>query len=154
MKRLIPMVAGVLLFVAGCGFGKQAELVVSSDGKAVLQDVLDGRLDQRWSCGSLRRAADRLPSDLVYSTSVPTIREAAGSRCREALAKVHSGMSWASVRSTLGRPDRTPPCWIYGWPTARSSVGGARICFTDSRVALVQALYSLDGPLRVPSSAR
>ena len=127
-------VACVLLFVAGCGFGKQADLVVSSDGKAVVQDALDGHLDQRWSCGSLRRAADRLPSDLGYSAIVPTIGQAAGSTCREALAKVHRGMSRASVRSILGRPDRTPRCWIYGWPTEpKSSVAGARICFANGR---------------------
>ena len=124
----------VLLFVTGCGFGKQADLVVSSDGKAVVQDALDGRLDQGWSCGSLRRVVDRLPRDLVYSTIARTIGQAAGRRCSEALADVHSGMSRASVRSTLGQPDRTPRCWIYGWPTAsKSSVAGARICFANGR---------------------
>lgn len=155
MKWLLPMVAGVLLFVAGCGFGKHADHAASSDWKAVVQDALDGHLDQRWSCGSLRRAVDAPPWDLDDLTIARTIGQAAGRTCNEALAKVHLGVSRANVRSNLGQPDRTPRCWIYGWPTApKSSVAGARICFANGRSVLVQVSHSLDGPLRVPSSAR
>jgi hypothetical protein len=57
-----------------------APLAVSSDGRAVLQDVYDGHLDERWSCASLRAAIARLPVDGPIYSTIPRILEAAAAR--------------------------------------------------------------------------
>jgi hypothetical protein len=57
-----------------------APLAVSRDGRAVLQDVYDGHLDERWSCGSLRVAIARLPTDPPTYSRLPGILDAAAAR--------------------------------------------------------------------------
>lgn len=108
--------------------------------RAVVNDVYsDGRLDRSWSCATLRAAAKRLPHDMDRSDIVRKIDIAAAAACRTALAVLSEGDSQAKVRSLLGKPDRQPRCWFYRWPpTSASSLVGARICFTDGRVSLVQ----------------
>jgi hypothetical protein len=52
---------------------------------------------------------------------------------------VHRGQTKAEVRAFLGSPNRAPRCWLYRWlPQPSSAVDGARICFSDDRVARVQ----------------
>lgn len=103
--------------------------------KAVARDFQDGRLDQPRSCGSLRAALPHLPQDLTAST----IYDTAAAACRDALGALDPGDSSTTVRALLGVPDRRPACWLYSWPATRASaLTGARICFDDGRVSLVQ----------------
>lgn len=134
--------ASILLVVlaAGCGAGKREPLSVDRDGRAVLQDVHDGHLDRRWSCGSLRAAYRRLPVDgPVYSPIPALIGDAAGSACDDALEDVRKGTTRARVAFLLGRPDRRPRCWLFRWPPGTDAAqDGARICFEGDRVATIQ----------------
>jgi hypothetical protein len=134
--------AAVLLvtLIPGCGPAAHQHLAISADGKAVIRDAYDGRLDRDWSCGSLRAAVQRLPSVApAYSTLPLMIDRAAGTACDDALAGVHRGLTRARVAALLGPPDRTPRCWLYRWPpNASSAVDGARLCFKGDRVSLVQ----------------
>jgi hypothetical protein len=132
------LAAVVVLAVAGCG--GSAKLAVSRDGRAVLQDAYDGRLDRHWSCGSLRAAYRRLPPDPPAYSAIPAlIGGAAGSACDTALASVRLGMRKAGVVGALGAPDRAPRCWLYRWPPDRASAtDGARICFAAGTVARIQ----------------
>ena len=133
------LAAGLILFtIAGCG--GSSRLVVSRDGRAVLDDAYDGKLDRNWTCGSLRAAYRRLPQDPpTYSTMPALIGRAAGKACDAAFAKVHVGVAQRAVTAALGRPDRSPSCWLYRWPPDRASAtDGARICFAAGRVARIQ----------------
>jgi hypothetical protein len=106
----------------------------------VIRDVYaDGRLDERWPCASLRATVSRLPDDLDYSKLVETVTNAAAAACRGALGALARGDSPKTVAALLGTPDRRPGCWLYSWPpTSGSALVGARICFNDGRVSLVQ----------------
>lgn len=107
----------------------------TSSWKAVARDFQDGRLDQPRSCGSLRATLAHLPHDLTAST----IYDTAAAACRDALGALGAGDSPITVRALLGAPDRRPGCWLYSWPaTPASALVGARICFKDGRVSLVQ----------------
>lgn len=107
----------------------------TSSWKAVVRDFQDGRLDRRWSCASLRAALAHLPHGLTRSTVSDTVAAA----CRDALGALDPGDSPAAVRALLGAPDRHPRCWLYSWPpTPASALVGARICFADGHVFLVQ----------------
>lgn len=110
------------------------------DPVAVINDAYtDGRLDHRWSCGTLRATAKRLPHDMDRSDLVQKIDTATAATCRNALAAISRGNSPAEVRSLLGQPDRQPSCWLYRWPaTNTSALVGARICFTHGRVSRIQ----------------
>lgn len=111
-----------------------------SDWKAVIGDVYaDGRLDQAWSCALLRATVSHLPSDLDHSRIIETLDEAAAAACRAALGALARGDSPKTVVALLGTPDRRPGCWLYFWPPTRgSALIGARICFDDGRVSLIQ----------------
>jgi hypothetical protein len=111
----------------------------------------DGHLDRDWSCGSLRAAYKRLPKDGVSSTLPVVIAHAVAEACDAALKSVHVRMTTASVRVALGSPDKAGRCWRFTWPAAdagqsvlddpskrRSAVDGARACFNDGRVSLLQ----------------
>jgi hypothetical protein len=127
----------VLVAVAGCG--GSTKLAVSRDGRAVLDDAYSGRLDRHWSCGSLRAAYRRLPSDpAAYSTIPALIGDAAGKACDAALKSVHVGSKEHEVTASLGVPDRTPRCWLYRWPPGAGAADGARICFANGRATIVQ----------------
>lgn len=132
-------IALLLVLAAGCGGGARHP-AVSRDGKAVLRDAYDGRLDRSWSCGSLRAAVRRLPSSTpTYATLPAQVTAAAGRACDTALAHVAVGAPAREVRSALGRPDRSPRCLLYRWPPAPgSAVDGARICFASGRVSSLQ----------------
>lgn len=131
------LVVLVVLAVAGCG--GPSKLAVSRDGRAVLQDAYDGHLDRRWSCSSLKAADARLPQDPpAYSTIPLMLANAAGVACDAALATLRAGDTPSAVTAALGRPDRTPRCWIYRWPAGSSTGDGARICFTAGRVARIE----------------
>jgi hypothetical protein len=124
--------------LVGCGPATK-RLVSGRDGREVLRDAYDGRLDRNWSCGSLRAAYQRLPQDPpVYSRIPALIGDAAGKACRRALANLHVGDANQHVSAALGVPDRAARCWLYRWPSGSGSVDGARICFTSGRVARVQ----------------
>jgi hypothetical protein len=140
------------LILAGCAGGHQS-LAVSVDGRAVLQDAKDGHLDRDWSCASLRAAVRRLPpgGGPGYSTIPSIIDLAGGEACDAALGTVQVGMRIAAVRLALGAPDRAARCWLFRWPPAdagqsvhvnpskrRSSVDGARVCFSNGRVTRLQ----------------
>jgi uncharacterized protein YceK len=128
-----------LPILAGCSSSHHR--AVSRDGKAVIRDALvDGRLDENWSCGSLRAAVLRLPSTPgAYQTIPLMIDEAAGRACDEALADVHVGLTPPQVTAVLGPPDRSPRCRLYRWPPQQSSaVDGARVCFSGGFVSRVQ----------------
>ena len=134
----IVVAIGVVLVAAACGAG-HPRFAVSRDGRAVLQDAYDGKLDRSWSCGSLRAAYRRLPQDPpAYSTIPALIGAAAGRACDAALASVHAGDSQRKVTASLGTPDRKPRCWMYEWPPGSGSIDGARVCFTAARVARIQ----------------
>lgn len=61
------VLATIVLAATACG-AHRAKLAVSRDGRAVLYDAYDGRLDRNWSCESLRAAYRRLPpSPPMYS---------------------------------------------------------------------------------------
>ncbi|HEV2591447.1 MAG TPA: hypothetical protein VGU02_06090, partial [Gaiellaceae bacterium] len=61
----VLVVALIALAATGCS----SKLAVSRDGRAVLDDAYDGKLDRNWSCGSLRAAYRRLPPDpAAYAT--------------------------------------------------------------------------------------
>jgi hypothetical protein len=147
------VVVTTLAVLAGCGRspGHLEKLAVSDDGRAVIQDGYDGHLDRDWSCGSLRAAYKRLPGDGVSLTLPVLVGRAAAEACDAALAGVHVRMTTASVRIALGRPDKAGRCWLFSWPPAdagqsvlvdpskrRSAVDGARACFDDGRVSLLQ----------------
>lgn len=149
MRTVLALTA---LILAGCAGGHRS-LAVSVDGRAVLQDAKDGHLDRDWSCASLRAASHHLPpgGGPSYSTIPAIIDLAAGEACDAALATVHVRMRIGAVRSALGAPDRTGNCLLFRWPPAdagqsvfvnpskrRSSVDGARVCFTKGRVTLLQ----------------
>ena len=103
--------------------------------QAVARDVQDGRLDQPWSCASLRTALRHLPNDLTRSK----IYDMAAAACRDALGALEPGDPPETVVALLGTPDRRPGCWLYSWPPTRgSALVGARICFDDGRVSLIQ----------------
>jgi hypothetical protein len=88
------LVAAALLIVltAGCGAAQDQHLAVSTHGKAVLQDALDGQLARNWSCGSLRAAFRRLPEEFPRYSSIPLmIGRAAGRACDQALAGLLRG---------------------------------------------------------------
>jgi outer membrane protein assembly factor BamE (lipoprotein component of BamABCDE complex) len=131
--------AAVLALLPSCGAAHHP-VAYSRDGKAVIQDAYDGRLDRNWSCGSLRAAVLRLPSDSGAGQTIPLmIDEAAGRACDEALADVHPGSTMPRVRKLLGTPDRSPRCWLYRWPPQPSSaVDGVRLCFSGDLVSRVQ----------------
>ena len=131
-----PLAVLVVLAVAGCG--GSSKLAVSRDGRAVLRDASDGRLDQRWSCSSLQAADARLPQDPpTYSTLPRMLADAAGRACDGALDSLHPGDTPSAVTAALGQPDRAPRCWIYRWPAGPSTGDGARICFAAGRVARI-----------------
>ncbi len=135
----LAIVALTLPLLAGCSSSRH--LAVSRDGKAVIRDALvDGRLDEHWSCGSLRVAVLQLPDDSgAYQTIPLVIEEAAGRACDEALADVHVGLTPTQVTALLGPPDRSPRCRLYRWPPqASSAVDGARVCFSGGLVSRVQ----------------
>jgi hypothetical protein len=112
-----------------------ATLPDAGSWQAVARDLQDGRFDHPWSCASLRTALVHVPSDLTRST----ISGAAAAACRDALGTLDPGDPPATVRALLGAPDRHPGCWLYSWPpTPASALVGARICFKDGRVSLVQ----------------
>ena len=136
----LAVLAMLLALLAGCGSADNRQLAVSVDGRAVLEDAYDGRLDRDWSCGSLRAAVDRLPVDPpVYSTIPQLLREAAGRACDAALKDVHPGLGRTGVRGLLGRPDRSSRCWLYRWSSdSTSSADGARVCFAAGVVAFAQ----------------
>jgi hypothetical protein len=149
----VAVVITALAVLAGCGRspGHPEKLAVSDDGRAVIQDGYDGHLDRDWSCGSLRAAFKRLPHDSMSSTLPVLVGRAAAEACDAALAGVHEAMSTASIRMALGRPDKTGRCWLFSWPPAdagqsvlvdpskrRSAVDGARACFNEGRVSLLQ----------------
>jgi hypothetical protein len=77
------VVAGMLVFaVVACG-SRTAKPEVSRDGRAVLRDAYDGRLDHNWSCASLRAAYRRLPSSPPMYSKVPQlIGDSAARACR------------------------------------------------------------------------
>jgi hypothetical protein len=128
----------VVLAAAACGH-TQTKLAVSPDGRAVLRDAYDGKLDRNWSCGSLRAAYRRLPEDPpTYSTLPALVGDAAGKACDAALATVHVGARPHDVTTALGAPDRSPRCRLYRWPPGSGSVDGARICFAAGRVVRIQ----------------
>ena len=107
----------------------------TSSWKAVARDLQDGRLDQPRSCGSLRALLAHLSKGLIGSP----IYDMAAAACRDALGALGAGDPPATVRALLGAPDRRPGCWLYSWPaTPASALVGARICFKDGRVSLVQ----------------
>jgi hypothetical protein len=141
------------LVLPGCGSSHRhlEKLAVSDDGRTVIQDAYDGHLDRDWSCGSLRAAYKRLPKDGVSSTLPVVIARAVAEACDAALKSVHVRMTTASVRVALGSPDKAGRCWRFSWPPAdagqsvlddpskrRSAVDGARACFNDGRVSLLQ----------------
>jgi hypothetical protein len=147
------VVVAALAVLAGCGNSRvhRGKLAVSADGRGVIQDAYDGHLDRDWSCGSLRAAYERLPSDGVSLTLPGAVGRAAAEACDAALARVHVQMTSARVRIALGRPDWAGRCWAFTWPPAdagqavlvkpskrRSPVDGARACFTNGRVSLLQ----------------
>jgi hypothetical protein len=106
----------------------------------VIADVYaDGRLDQPWSCALLRPAVSHLAGDLDHSKIIETLDDAAAAACRTALGALARSDSRKTVLALLGAPNRWPGCWLYYWPPARSSaLIGARICFDDGRVSLIQ----------------
>jgi len=128
-----------LVLLAGCSFGKNDLAAVSSDGKAVVKDAIDGDLDQAWSCSSLRLAAARVPHDIVVSRPVAAINEATGDACNDALDDVKVGQTRKGIASLLGAPSGTQSgCVLFSWlPSKDSSIDGARICFSDDQVATV-----------------
>jgi hypothetical protein len=84
MTKGVGVIVGVALGLLPIGCGeRQRRVAVSPDGKAVLRDVLDGRLDQPWSCGSLRAAIQRLPPDggPTYSPIPEMLEHAAVQAC-------------------------------------------------------------------------
>jgi hypothetical protein len=129
----------VILLAVGCG-STGRHFAVSSDGRAVLRDSYDGHLDHDWSCGSLRAATRRLPVDgPIYSTIPGMLFRAEGSACDYALATLERGVTRDRTRLALGRPDRSPRCWLYRWsPNTASAVDGARICFSNGRVSFIE----------------
>jgi hypothetical protein len=137
----VRLVAVLLVLAAASCAGHHHEApAVSRDGRAVLQDAYDGRLDRQWSCGSLRAAYARLPvGGPTYSPLPGLIGNAAGAACDEALDAVGKGAGRARVEALLGQPDRRPRCWLYRWtPRSDSAQDGARICFAGNRVSFVQ----------------
>jgi hypothetical protein len=137
----VRIVAATVLvtLLAGCGHARRAQPAVSADGKAVIRDAYDGRLDRDWTCGSLRAAVRRLPSDGAYSTIALLIGRATGHACDAAFSHIKRGSTRMRVRALLGPPDRAPRCWLYRWPPdTGSAVDGARICFAGPGVSLVQ----------------
>jgi hypothetical protein len=146
------VVASAVTALAGCRSQSHGEKrAVSADGRAVIRDAYDGRLDRDWSCGSLRAAYERLPSDGVSLTLPRFVGRAAAEACDAALATVHVGMTDTRVRMALGRPDRAGGCLLFRWPpadagqsvlvspsTRRSPVDGARMCFDKRHVSLLQ----------------
>jgi hypothetical protein len=106
----------------------------------VIGDVYaDGRLDQAWPCASLRATVSHLPVDADRSNVIETLDDAAAAACRAALGALARGDSSKTVTALLGTPDRRPGCWLYFWPLTRgSALIGARICFDDCRVSLIQ----------------
>lgn len=137
-RRGMRVVIGALVVVAVVACGARP-LAVSVDGRGVLRDAYDGKLDRRWSCGSLRAAYRRLPPDgPIYSAIPGLIAAAAAKACDAELRSLHTGATERQVAAALGAPDRTPRCWLYRWPPSTGSVDGARICFSSGRATLVQ----------------
>jgi len=66
------LAALVVVVAVGCG-GGPAKLAVSRDGRAVLRDAYDGKLDRNWSCASLRAAYRRLPADPPTYSTIPAL---------------------------------------------------------------------------------
>src|SRR3569833_1920568 len=105
----IAVLALIVLAAAGCS----SKPAVSRDGRAVLSDASDGRIDRDWSCGSLRAAYRRLPPVPPMYSAIPSLLgHAAGKTCDAALAHVRAGDTRGKVEATLGPPDRTPRCWL------------------------------------------
>ena len=131
--------AAVIALLPSCG-GAHHAVAYSRDGKAVIRDAYDGRLDRNWSCGSLRAAVLRLPSAPGPGQTIPLmIDDAAGRACDEALADVHPGSPMPRVTRLLGTPNRSARCSLYRWPPQPSSaVDGVRLCFSGDLVSRVQ----------------
>ena len=130
----------LVLVAAGCGGAHHRQPVASTDGKAVLRDGYDGRLDRDWSCGALRAALRRLPQDPPVYSKLPGIIGAAAARtCDDELTRLADGATRSEVRSALGRPTAGERCWRFEWPSDKSlPVDGARICFSDGRADTIQ----------------
>lgn len=77
------MVFGAALALTLAGCGGERDQAVSPDGKAVIRDVLDGRLDENWSCASLQAAIRRLPpgGGPTYTTIPDMLEQAATHAC-------------------------------------------------------------------------
>jgi hypothetical protein len=117
---------------------------VSADGSAVLRDFTDnGKVDGRWSCGSLRTALERVPgsgeapySGFAIDFVAPTARA-----CDDAFATIQNGMTHEQVRIAFGKPSFVDPddrCELYEWPRNKKSENLARVCFTRGHVTRVQ----------------
>lgn len=117
-----------------------APISVSADGRGVLQDVYDGHLDERWSCGSLRAAIARLPEDPPTYSAIPGIlARAAAHACDAAVAGLRKGARRADVFGSLGTPDRSAPrCTLWRWQPAGGATDGARVCFAGGRATTIQ----------------
>jgi hypothetical protein len=138
---LVRLVAALLVtLLLSCGAPQHPKLADRADGKGVIRDAMDGRLDRNWSCSSLRAAVARLPDDMGALQRTPVMIEAAAGRaCDAALAQVERGLTRAEVTALLGPPDRTPRCWFYSWPPdPASAVDGVRLCFAGDSVSFVQ----------------
>ena len=132
-----PFVLALVVVLAGCSFGKDDPVAVSSDGNSVVKDALDDYLDHNWSCSSLRLSWARVPHDLDLSQPVAMLHEATGKACNDALDDVEIGQSREQVVSLLGGADASASgCLLFEWPPAEdSSIDGARVCLVDGHVA-------------------
>ena len=119
---------------------------MSNDGSGVLRDLQNGRLDDQWSCGSLRAALARLPGggDAPYAGRALILVQPTTRACDDAFAAVNAdGTAAVNVRQALGKPSFVGPsqdgrCWVYVWPKNRDATIVSRFCFAKGKVLYVQ----------------
>lgn len=138
---MIGAVSFVTIALAGCGGNHGPG--VSANGGAVLRDFTDdGKLEDSWSCGSLRAALVRVPGGdgESYAGDVIAFVSPTARACDDAFATVHSGMTHEQVRVAFGKPSFVgrDHCQLYEWPQNKNSTTHARVCFARDHVTWVQ----------------
>ena len=88
----------------------------------IVSDAMDGKVDGKWSCPSMRFVADRVPV-LVYSKPLSALRDATGRTCLSALGQLQRGASPSRVVSLLEKPPQGSTLLAVSVATGRGSVG-------------------------------
>jgi hypothetical protein len=151
MSRRVTLASTIslLALAAGCGGHAAAPApskpVSVAEWRAVVTDWLsDRKMSRRHSCAAVVVARSELTmTDVTYSPIFAVLNRYERSVCPQPtnVWGVVAGMTDRQVVAIAGAPVpglSGPRCWVYKHNKPGTSVDGARYCFTDGRVTLVQ----------------